>query len=67
MSTTDSIRPWSETETPENREIREHIEALTEHGYVVGIRCHNCGAILTARRSVDLQIGPVCRNRVNYA
>ncbi|GAA4668552.1 DUF6011 domain-containing protein [Gordonia humi] len=65
MFNTQSIRPRSEAEQPDDRVIREHIEALAEHGYVVGVRCRNCGAILTARRSVDLHVGPVCRGRVD--
>jgi predicted nucleic acid-binding Zn-ribbon protein len=27
------------------------------------VRCNRCGAVLTAARSIDLELGPVCRHR----
>jgi len=59
----DEPQTRTEAETPEQREIRQHIEALRDHGYIVGVACHNCGATLTARRSIARSVGPVCRKR----
>lgn len=41
-------------------EAASHVGHHDDHSSV-GVRCRECGHPLTARRSVELGIGPVCR------
>lgn len=37
------------------------VEALTQHGYVIGTWCARCGTALWNATSVAERLGPVCR------